>query len=157
MSDRLNDNSTYQRCFACGQQNPFGLKLRFRHEGDLIVSECTPGPEYAGFPGVVHGGIIATLLDESLSRLGAAQGRWLMTARLELRYRQAAPLGELLRVESRLTDSRSRLVRGEAVVRLADEPGTVYAEASGTFMPLPEDYLRHMIEAHPELSSFFNL
>src|SRR5215471_15613051 len=64
----LNDSSDYQGCFACGARNPSGLHLIFRREGDEIVTEYTPEPVFQGFPGVAHGGIIATLLDETLNR-----------------------------------------------------------------------------------------
>ncbi|MGN6674071.1 MAG: PaaI family thioesterase, partial [Thermomicrobiales bacterium] len=86
-SDRLNDRSGYQRCFACGTRNADGLGLVFRQEGDTIVTEFTPDERFQGFPGVVHGGILATLLDETLSRTATGAGRWMMTARLDVRYR----------------------------------------------------------------------
>src|SRR5690242_11203739 len=88
----LNDSSDYQGCFACGARNASGLQLVFRREGDEIVTEYTPEPAFQGFPGVAHGGIIATLLDETLNRMAVMEKRWLMTARLEIRYRLAAPL-----------------------------------------------------------------
>jgi len=59
----LNDTTDYQRCFACGQLNPYGLKMVFRFEDNTIVSDFRPGEEYQGFPGVIHGGITAAVLD----------------------------------------------------------------------------------------------
>ncbi|MGH2486393.1 MAG: PaaI family thioesterase, partial [Ktedonobacterales bacterium] len=66
INDRLNDSSAYQQCFACGQRNDIGLRLVFRREGEVIVTEYTPDARYQGFPGVAHGGVIATLLDETM-------------------------------------------------------------------------------------------
>src|SRR5713101_4909297 len=59
--DKLNDETTYQRCFACGHRNESGLKLTFRREGQRIVADYTPVERYQGFPGVLHGGILATM------------------------------------------------------------------------------------------------
>jgi len=68
--DKLNDRTTYRRCFACGERNEQGLKLVFRREGTRIYADFTPSPHHQGFPGLLHGGIIATLLDETLGRTG---------------------------------------------------------------------------------------
>ena len=154
--DRLNDTSEYQRCFACGARNDAGLHLHFWMEGDTIVTEYTAPPQFQGFPGVVHGGILATLLDETLSRTATAEGRWMMTVRLEVRYRGAAPVGRPLRVTARKVSSRSRMVQAEGEVVLADEPGTVIASATGTFLPIPADYQRDAVARFPELRGFFN-
>src|SRR5260221_12838690 len=133
-TDRLNDTSAYQRCFACGARNPGGLRLVFRQEGEAIVTEFTPDLRFQGFPGVVHGGILATLLDETPSRMATAQGRWMMTARLEVGYRAPAPVGQPLRVSARTLAARARMLTAAGEIRLADEPGTVNATAEGTFL-----------------------
>ncbi|HEU5348694.1 MAG TPA: PaaI family thioesterase, partial [Ktedonobacterales bacterium] len=75
LDPRLNDLSPYQGCFACGLRNSQGLRLTFWAEGDEIVTEFTPDEHYQGFPGVLHGGILATLLDEALSRTASIEGR----------------------------------------------------------------------------------
>ena len=59
----LNDTTDYQRCFVCGQRNPFGLHLVFRREHDTVVADFQPREEHQGFPGVIHGGIVAAVLD----------------------------------------------------------------------------------------------
>ena len=151
----LNDSSDYQGCFACGARNASGLQLVFRREGDEIVTEYTPEPSFQGFPGVAHGGIIATLLDETLNRTAVLEKRWLMTARLEIRYRLAAPVGRKLRVTARALTSRPRMVQAAGEVRLADEPETILADARGTFLPITEEYRAQMLAEHPELRSFF--
>lgn len=152
----LNDRSAYQHCFACGMQNPTGLHLVFHDEDGVIVTEYTPGPEVAGFPGVVHGGILATLLDEVLNRTAVREQRWLMTGRLDIRYRQAAPVGRALRVTARTLSSRKRMVQAAGEIRLADEPETVIATAEGVFLPIPESYRSEMVARQPELAGFFD-
>ncbi len=155
--DRLNDTSAYQRCFGCGAQNATGLQLVFRHEGDTIVTEFTPDTQFQGFPGVVHGGILATLLDETLSRTATAEGRWMMTGRLEVRYRNAAPVGHTLRVTARTLSSRSRMITAAGDIRLADDPETIIATAEGTFLPIPTDYRERAVQRFPELAGFFEI
>jgi acyl-coenzyme A thioesterase PaaI-like protein len=153
--DRLNDTSAYQRCFACGARNMAGLRLVFRQEGEEIVTEFTPGERFQGFPGVVHGGILATLLDETLSRTATVEGRWMMTGRLEIRYRGPAPVGRALRVTARTISSRARMVRASGEIRLADAPATLIATADGTFLPVPPHYQDDVVERYPELAGFF--
>lgn len=156
-NDRLNDTSAYQRCFACGQRNDIGLRLVFRQEGDNIVTDYLPEAQYQSFPGIVHGGIIATLLDETLSRTAMIEGRWMMTGRLEVRYRAAAPVGRLLRVTARTLTSRSRMITAAGEVRLADEPETVIATAEAVFLPIPPTYRQQTVDQYPELAGFFDI
>jgi acyl-coenzyme A thioesterase PaaI-like protein len=98
----LNDTTDYQRCFVCGQRNPYGLHLTFRREDDSVVADFLPREEHQGFPGVIHGGIVAAVLDEALNRtsLLSSQPAWTMTGRLEVRYRRYVPYGERLRVRA---------------------------------------------------------
>src|ERR1700686_4692269 len=96
--DKLNDETTYQRCFACGHHNEYGLQLTFHREGDRIVADYQPAKRYQGFPGVLHGGILATMLDETMGRTGALRREWMMTGKLDIRYRRPAPLAQKLRV-----------------------------------------------------------
>lgn len=156
-NDRLNDTSAYQLCFACGQRNDIGLRLVFRQEGDAIVTDYLPEASYQSFPGVVHGGVIATLLDETMSRTAMIEGRWMMTGKLEVRYRMAAPVGKLLRVSARTLSSRSRMIQAAGEVRLADKPETIIATGEATFLPIPPDYKQQSIDQFPELASFFDI
>jgi acyl-coenzyme A thioesterase PaaI-like protein len=154
-TDRLNDSSAYQQCFACGARNDNGLQLVFRQEGDAIVTEFTPDVRFQGFPGIVHGGILATVLDETLNRTATHEGRWMMTGRLEIRYRSVAPVGRLLRATARATSSRTRMLIASGEVVLADEPATIIATAEGTFLPVPADYRQQAVARFPALDGFF--
>ena len=88
----LNDTTDYQQCFACGPNNPHGLRMVFSQEGEAIVSDFQPGQHHQGFPGVIHGGVIATLFDEALNRVAllAHHATWTMIGRLEVRYPRVA-------------------------------------------------------------------
>ena len=157
LDPRLNDLSPYQGCFACGLRNDAGLKLTFWMEGNDIVTEFTPDAHYQGFPGVLHGGILATLLDETLSRTASIEGRWMMTGRLEIRYRRPAPLGPRLRVTARQLSSRSRMVQAEGEVRLADDPSVILADARGVFLRVPEEYQKEAAASFPGAEEFFKM
>lgn len=119
-------------CFACGQENPIGLRLRFRQDGEGIRAEFTPGPEYQGYEGVLHGGIIAAALDDAMANLFHMKGQETMTARLEVRYRREAPIGTPLIVSARVLGDRGRLFTAEATLTLPD--GTRLADARGTLV-----------------------
>jgi len=119
-------------CFACGPANPIGLRLRFQDDGDGIRAEFTPGPQYQGYDGVLHGGIVAAALDDAMANLFHRRGRETVTARLEIRYRREAPIGQRLIVTARTTAERGRLFTAEATLALPD--GTCLAEARGTLM-----------------------
>ena len=117
-------------CFACGQANPIGLRLRFEADGEGIRAEFTPGPQYQGYEGLLHGGIVAAALDDAMANLFHMRGRETVTARLEIRYRREAPIGQRLIVTARTTGERGRFFTAEATLALPD--GTCLAEAQGT-------------------------
>lgn len=156
-ADRLNDTSGYQRCFACGPRNASGLHLHYSQSEETIVTEFTLDERFQGFPGVAHGGILATVLDETLSRIATAEGRWMMTARLEVRYRNVAPIGRMLRCTAHTINSRSRMLTATGNISLADDPENVIATAEGTFLPIPPEYQKDAIKRFPELTGFFDI
>lgn len=154
----LNDTTDYQRCFVCGQRNPFGLQLIFRIEDNAIVADFQPRAEHQGFPGVVHGGIVASILDEALGRTSvlAQHPAWTMTGRLEIRYRRYVPFGPLLRVRARLGTERRRMLQASGVITLSDDETTVLAEAQGTFLALPSQVVDTIMVDYPGLRGFFD-
>lgn len=152
----LNDTTDYQRCYACGQRNPYGLQMVFRREDDTIACDFQPREEHQGFPGVIHGGIIAALFDEALNRTSmlAEQPVWSMTGRLEVRYRRYVPYGPLLRIRASLNRQRGRMVQAIGTLTLADDENVVLAEAQGTFMALSTDQLDTLMQDYPEMRTF---
>ena len=154
---KLNDTTDYQRCFVCGQHNPFGLHLIFRIEGDAIVSDFQPREEHQGFPGVIHGGIVAAVLDETLGRTSvlAQHPEWTMTGRLEIRYRRYVPYGPRLRVRATLGTERRRMIQASGVLTFSDDETTILAEAQGTFLALPLQVVNTIMVDYPGLRGFF--
>jgi acyl-coenzyme A thioesterase PaaI-like protein len=151
--DKLNDETTYQRCFACGQRNETGLQLTFRREGNRILADYRPAERFQGFPGVLHGGVLATMLDETMSRTGAMRRQWLMTGKLDIRFRQPAPVDQPLRVWGEIVRERAGAVDAVGAVELQD--GTVLAEARGMFLRLPDDLATATVAEYPEFINYW--
>jgi uncharacterized protein (TIGR00369 family) len=122
-------------CFACGQSNPIGLRLQFLAIGNTVRAEFTPGSQYQGYEGVVHGGIVAAALDDAMAQLFHMKGQEALTARLAIRFRRETPVGQRLVVTARLTGKRTKLFTAEAALAMPD--GTRLAEATGTFFREP--------------------
>lgn len=121
------------RCFACGKDNELGLKLEFRRrpEGEA-EARWTPSPAHEGWPGVVHGGLLSTVLDEAMAHAVLAAGLKAMTAELRVRFREPAPSGRVLTVRARVVQRARRLVEAEASITGAD--GEEYAHGWGRFL-----------------------
>ncbi len=153
----LNDTSDYQQCFVCGQRNPYGLHMLFRLDGATILSDFLPREEHQGFPGVIHGGIIAAVLDEALNRTSMLTDHptWSMTGRLEVRYRRYVPYGPLLRVRATLDGQRGRMVQASGKLTLAEDERVVFAEGQGTFMSLTPAMLDTVLQDYPGMRAFF--
>ena len=120
-------------CFACGPDNPVGLKIRFDVQGDECTAEFTPNENHVGFSDTVHGGIIYTALDDVTANILYQQGRKAHTAKCEIRYRQPARVGEKLLLKGWIETERRRLIilKGE-MRRAADD--VVVAECESSFM-----------------------
>ena len=126
---RLEDNRC---CFACGPDNPRGLRLQFRFEGEHYLTEFEVLPEYQGWAGLAHGGLLATVLDEVMARLLWEKQIPALAAKMALRYRSPARVGERLRVQGRITGQRGRLVFTQAEALHAD--GSQVASAEATYL-----------------------
>ena len=123
-------------CFVCGDSNPYGLKLRFETDGRVVQTRFRPRREHIGFKGVVHGGLIATVLDEIMVWACAVPTRqFAFCAELTVRYlRPLSPEEEVL-VTGELTANRKGRVF-EAKATIHSIGGPVLAEGRGKYFPL---------------------
>ena len=113
---------TQARCFACGAEHPHGLGLRFRTDADSrVIAEWIPTNTWEGFEGIIHGGIVSTVLDEAMSKAVAAAGIPGLTCHLEVRLRHSIAPGDLLTVRGWVIEKRRRRVRVEAEIRDSDD------------------------------------
>lgn len=126
-------HSAQNRCFGCGQANPIGLKLDFflASDGSVVCSATIPDT-YEGPAGFVHGGIIATLLDESMSKAVRVKGLIAMTRHMEIDYRRPVPSRAPIRLESRIVRSEGRKHWAEASI--LDGEGIALAHGKGLFI-----------------------
>ncbi len=120
-------------CFACGEDNPVGLKIRFEFDGKTCTAEFTPNENHVGWENTVHGGIIYAALDDVTANVIYKQGRKAHTARCEIRYRDVLRVGETIRLKGWIEKEKGRLVqlRGEAT-RISDDK--LIADCQSSFM-----------------------
>ncbi|MFC2020125.1 PaaI family thioesterase [Chloroflexota bacterium] len=119
-------------CFGCGRDNSIGLKLSFERDGHGVRTEFTPTELYQGWRGMVQGGIIATMLDEAASHAIMCDGMNPVTAKMEIRFRQPALIGEPLTLTGHVTRKTSRRVEARAAI--TDKDGRLIAESISTFV-----------------------
>jgi uncharacterized protein (TIGR00369 family) len=128
-------------CFGCGLDNPAGLRLRFFVDQDRnIVCHFRLARRFAGPPGHAHGGIIATLLDEAMSKANRARDVLAMTRHLEVEYLRPVPLAAPLTLTARHVETHGRRHHCEA--QIADASGHTIATGKAVFVTVPPHYLR---------------
>jgi acyl-coenzyme A thioesterase PaaI-like protein len=118
-------------CFVCGLENHAGLHAKFYSDGPGKVRvEWTAPDTYQGYPGHLHGGIAAALLDETAGRtvLGDTGLRFFVTVKMELRYRKPVPIGVPLVIRGELVRDRGRFVETRGAIYLPDGSTAVEAE-----------------------------
>jgi len=126
-------------CLVCGLENEFGLYTAFYElENGELLAVFRPRQEHQSYPGRLHGGIISTILDETIGRaimIGHADAYWGVTVEITVRFRKPVPLDRELRVLGRITRDTKRMFEGTGEVLLPD--GTIAAEGQGRYMKLP--------------------
>src|SRR5712692_11129123 len=134
-------------CFACGKNNPEGMRLKFTfdQERDCFVCRFRLGKRYTGPPGHAHGGIIATILDEAMGKVNKLHHVVALTREMTVEYLKPVPLHKPLRVEGREIE-----VRGTKHVNAAEilnEENEVLARSRGIFIAIdPEQMFAKYVE-----------
>lgn len=126
----LDTERGYRMCFGCGPDNPIGLKLNFQWDGKTASAELTPGEFYQGWAGVLHGGIIMCILDEAMAYAALFDGMNCVTARMEVKLRRQASIGETLIITASITRKTRKLVATKAAISTKD--GALIAEGTAT-------------------------
>ncbi len=137
-----NKQPNSDHCFVCGRDNPAGLYMQFYDNGENEVeSRYTVPGCYQSYPGVVHGGVLAAMLDEVVGRVAMIgdHHHFMMSVRLEVLYRQPVPIETPLHVRGRVVRMRGRLGKAHGEILLPD--GTVACEAGITLADIPEKLL----------------
>ena len=121
------------RCFGCGPLNEDGLRMTFVPAGGVSVAEFAVPARYQSWKGVVHGGMVALLLDEAVGWAAWHKGHPGVTGKLEVRYRLPLRVGESIRLTGQVEKVRRTLVYASATIeRISD--GATIAEASATLV-----------------------
>lgn len=129
---------TDHHCFGCGQLNEHGLRLEFSQdpEGYGVFASFVPPSRTEGYTGMVHGGIITTVLDEVMAWSLARHGIWAVTGQLTTRYRKPVMLGEATTATGYLLRDRGRAIEMRGEIR-HDADGALLAEATAMFIRVP--------------------
>lgn len=139
MSSEIRNRQPNSRmCFICGRDNPVGLYMTFYDNGENeVYSDYTVADHYQGYPGVVHGGIVAAMLDEVVGRVAMIKDHHhlMMSVKLEVKYRHPVPTETPLKIMGRIVRLRGRL--GKAVGELYLPNSTIAAESVMTLADVP--------------------
>ena len=130
-------------CFICGLENPVGLHLHiYEVEPGVVQTTFTAPDHFQGYPGVLHGGIVASILDELASRSHMGSDpqypRFMFTAKLEIKYRQYVPIGKALKIIGRAGKTKSKSAEAWAGIYDA-ETNELFAEANALLINVPEE------------------
>jgi acyl-coenzyme A thioesterase PaaI-like protein len=129
-----------KHCFVCGKENIYGLRLEFfeTSPGEVEVDVTVPD-QYQGYPGVVHGGIVAAILDEVTGRahMGGDPPRFMFTARLDIHYRKNVPIGVPLHIVGHAGKSKERTAVASG--QIFGPNGELLAEADALLINVPKE------------------
>ena len=124
-------------CFVCGEKNPIGLKLRISTDAELgeSTAEVVFREDFQGWAGIVHGGLVATVLDEALIYAAGAKGLTCVTGEITVRFVKPASTGVAYTLRGRFLEDKGRIALAESV--LLDDAGAEVARASGKLFKVP--------------------
>lgn len=118
-------------CFVCGEKNPFGLKLRIQTDAERGESwvDVTFPEHFQGWSKIVHGGFLATVLDEAMIYAAKAKGLICVTGELTVRFVKPVATGVVYKLKGRFVEDKGRIVLAESELR--DSDGLEVARATG--------------------------
>ena len=131
----MDENPHY--CFGCSKRNPLGLHLSFKMENGEVIAPFTPLAEHQGWPGFMHGGLVATMLDEAMGWATMSHGIWAVTGKINVRYREPVPLYQPVTLVGIIEKNRGRWILVRAEIRNSE--GAVLSEADAIFMRVSGD------------------
>jgi acyl-coenzyme A thioesterase PaaI-like protein len=117
--------------------NVIGLNLNFHSDGEVARTKWLPDGRHEGYKGIVHGGLLAAVLDEVMIKAALAKDIRCVTASMEVKYKAPAEIGDELLFEGRISEHKGRIILTIGTVR--NSKGRVVAEATGKYMTVPGD------------------
>lgn len=134
------ENGTYLGCYVCGPENPSGLKVPFLKAGEgMSRAEYVARPEHAGWPTVIHGGLLFTLMDEAVAWACTYAGRRCVTAKAEARFREPARVGMPLVITGHVTRMSSLALKTRAEIHVGSNDGPLLAELDAVMVVARKD------------------
>ncbi|WP_405588920.1 PaaI family thioesterase [Streptomyces sp. NBC_01190] len=131
----------YDQCFACGTDRPHGLGITVRAgEGVSVTAEFTVTPDHQGAPGLAHGGVLVSALDETLGSLGWLLRKIAVTRRLESDFVRPVPVGTTLHLSARCAAVAGRKIYSTAEGRVGGPDGPVAVRADALFIEVKLDH-----------------
>jgi len=115
-------------CLCCGEKNPLGFNMKFRYEGDKLFSRVALPKEFQGFSGIIHGGVLGTLLDEMMVNLYWLRGEKAVTVEYQVRLRAPCPVDTEIFLSAWNVGNKRRIQLTASEAKLAN--GTVVAEGT---------------------------
>jgi acyl-coenzyme A thioesterase PaaI-like protein len=156
MTDSSNKLPRDVNCFVCGTENPIGLKLKFKKiSAGVVEATFIPCSHFNGFKGIFHGGVISSVLDDAMAwAIYAGTGKWYVTAKMTIEFKEAAPVEEQLTVKGymakedgipycRTAGEKIRRIQ-YAKAELLNSNGDVLACSQGKFFQIPDDKLKEL-------------
>lgn len=136
----------YRKCFVCGEENQHGLKARFFWDGHKAVTELDAQEMFEGYPGIFHGGIISTLLDEVMIKAILASDIYAVTAEMKVKYKRPVRIGDRLIFSGWIESTKGRVfyTKGE----VADSGGNTFATAAGKYLKAKDDLRSELTRAN---------
>lgn len=119
----------YNYCFVCGKDNPKGLQIEFKAKDGKSYAEATLSKEYEGYSGIIHGGIIASLLDEACVYAANSLGFHTVTVELKVRFKKPVQPEQRIIIQAEANHLKSKLIQANAVVKNIENE--TIAEAEG--------------------------
>ncbi len=148
----LNDRSEFQQSFVHGLRNPIGLHIQYELHGREVWGEWTPDAQHVGFPGVVHGGLIAAVLDDVMGRYAALLHVWAVTARLDVQYREPLLVGTRVRIVGSTERIDRRRYHASAYIESGE--GIRHAKAGGVYLTLSRELMKSTVSAWPGFAEY---
>lgn len=139
----MNENCNHKQpnassCFVCGRDNPIGLKMQFYDDDiDTVSSTLILDKRYEGYPGIAHGGILASILDEVVGRVAMVgdHHHFMMTVNMKVQYRNPVPIGTEIVAQGKAVRMKGRIAKAAGKIYLPD--GSVACEAELTMADMP--------------------
>jgi acyl-coenzyme A thioesterase PaaI-like protein len=126
---------SFPQCYVCGADNPVGLHVTYVRDGDEgCRAEYLASHDHVGWPGLIHGGLLFTLMDEAVAWALIYAGLRGVTAKADVRFRQPVAVGSRLTITGTVLERTRRVVPVRALISLAENPSEVVAELNATMV-----------------------